>query len=79
MLYLQYAHCIWNINTVFITTPHNYHSDQVCEGIKNNKNIFVEKPLAINLKQLEEVKTCMDERGKSSQILMIGLIFASVQ
>jgi|TARA_A100001015_G_scaffold224698_1_gene253444 predicted dehydrogenase/threonine dehydrogenase-like Zn-dependent dehydrogenase len=61
-----------NINTVFITTPHNFHSDQVCEGIKNNKNIFVEKPLAINLKQLEEVKTCMDERGKSSQILMIG-------
>lgn len=41
---------------VLISTPHNLHSDQILKAVKNNKNVFVEKPLAINDKQLENLR-----------------------
>ena len=40
------------INTLFIATPHSYHAEQVILGLRSGKNIFVEKPLAINYDQL---------------------------
>lgn len=57
------------INTVFIATPHNSHAKYVIEGIKANKHIFVEKPLAMNYEELEEVKKAFS--GGSSK-LMVG-------
>lgn len=44
------------INTVFIATPHNSHASYVIEALKARKNVFVEKPLAMNYDELEEVK-----------------------
>ena len=44
------------INTVFILTRHDLHSKIVIECLKNNKAIFVEKPLALNQKQLDKIK-----------------------
>ena len=44
-----------NIDLVFITTRHNQHAPLIIDCIKNNKNIFVEKPLAINNLELEEI------------------------
>lgn len=41
-----------NINLVFITTRHSSHSFFIEECLKNNKDVFVEKPLAINKDQL---------------------------
>lgn len=43
-------------DTVFITTRHNLHADYVIKAIKAGKNVFVEKPLAMNLQELEEIK-----------------------
>ncbi|SMG43617.1 bi-domain-containing oxidoreductase [Arenibacter troitsensis] len=57
------------INTVFIATPHNSHAKYVIEGIKANKHIFVEKPLAMNYAELEEVKKVYN--GNTSK-LMVG-------
>lgn len=57
------------INTVFITTPHSLHSELVIKGIETKKNVFVEKPLAINESMLNEVKT---EYEKSKTLLMVG-------
>lgn len=57
------------INTVFIATPHNTHAKYVIEGIKANKHIFVEKPLAMNYEELEEVKKTYNE---GSSKLMVG-------
>lgn len=45
-----------NINTVFITTRHNSHAEYVIKAIQNSKNVFVEKPLALNETELEEIK-----------------------
>lgn len=44
------------INTIFIATPHNLHSEYVLKAIKKGKNVFVEKPLAMNIEELEEIK-----------------------
>ncbi len=43
------------VDTVFITTRHNSHAKFVIESLRAGKNVFVEKPLAINNEQLEEI------------------------
>ncbi len=43
------------INTVFIATRHDSHAKFVIESLKQKKNIFVEKPLAVNKKELNEI------------------------
>lgn len=45
-----------NINTIFITTRHNSHAEYVIKGIKQSKHVFVEKPLALDEIELEQVK-----------------------
>jgi predicted dehydrogenase/threonine dehydrogenase-like Zn-dependent dehydrogenase len=40
---------------IFITTRHDTHASMVLESIKAGKDIFVEKPLALKLKELEEI------------------------
>lgn len=57
------------INTVFIATPHNSHASYTMEALKAGKNVFVEKPLAMNYDELEEVKKVYFE---SNQKLMVG-------
>ena len=57
------------INTVFIATPHNSHASYIMEALKAGKNVFVEKPLAMNYDELEEVKKVYSE-GKGK--LMVG-------
>jgi polar amino acid transport system substrate-binding protein len=59
-----------NINTVFITTRHNMHAENILISIKNNKHIFVEKPLAINEKELSEIKAVYEK--SSLNHLMVG-------
>ena len=45
-----------SINTVFITSRHDSHSKYIINAIQNNKNIYVEKPIAINRNQLNEIQ-----------------------
>ncbi len=45
-----------NINTIFIATRHDSHSYYVIESLKAGKNVFVEKPLALTEKELEEIR-----------------------
>jgi predicted dehydrogenase/threonine dehydrogenase-like Zn-dependent dehydrogenase len=44
-----------NINTVAILTRHDSHADLVDKALKAGKHVFVEKPLAINSKQLSVI------------------------
>ncbi len=62
------------VDTVFITTRHNSHAKFVIEALKAKKNVFVEKPLAINNDQLTDIvntyqKTINGDRNPS---LMVG-------
>jgi polar amino acid transport system substrate-binding protein len=44
-----------NINSVIISTRHNLHAHYVIEGLRNNKNVYVEKPLAVKENELKEI------------------------
>ena len=53
------------VDTVFITTRHNSHAKFVVEGLKAGKNVFVEKPLAINTSQLDEIIEVYEQSSSS--------------
>ena len=57
------------INTVFIATPHASHAKQIMQSLKANKNVFVEKPLAVSLEELEEI---IQVKANNNFELMIG-------
>ncbi|PCI26078.1 MAG: dehydrogenase, partial [SAR324 cluster bacterium] len=44
------------INTLLITTQHNSHKKFVCESLQAGKHVFVEKPLAMNREELQEIE-----------------------
>jgi len=59
------------VDTVFITTRHNSHAKFVSEALKAGKNVFVEKPLAINDEQLDEIiKTYKECREKNNRVTL---------
>ncbi len=43
------------IDTVFVATWHNTHAEYVSKAIAAGKNVFVEKPLAMDVEQLDAV------------------------
>ncbi|OGU82056.1 MAG: hypothetical protein A2W11_10825, partial [Ignavibacteria bacterium RBG_16_35_7] len=57
------------INTVVIATRHNQHAKMVAEALKENKNVYVEKPLAINE---EEIRNIIEAYKSSNRLLMVG-------
>lgn len=66
---------LWNekINTVCIATQHNAHFSQVIEALNNEKNVFVEKPLALNINEIELIeKTYKNAKLTNNARLMVG-------
>lgn len=60
-----------SIDLVFCATRHNIHSEIVCKALEQDKYIFVEKPLAVNENELNQIL----EIGKSKNNLhkiMVG-------
>lgn len=57
------------INTVFIATRHDSHASLVQKALENGKNVFVEKPLALNLEELNKIQQAFN---KSDASLMVG-------
>lgn len=58
------------VDAVFITTPHNLHAKMVCEAIASDKHVFVEKPLALKMTELDAVTQCLAAHPGS--MLMVG-------
>lgn len=58
-----------NIKSLVISTRHDTHAKYVIESLKLNKHVFVEKPLAINSSQLQQIK---DVFKKSKGTLSVG-------
>lgn len=56
-------------NTLFIATRHDSHGAYVMKGLKNDKNIFVEKPLCMFPEELEEISALKYRSGKA---VMVG-------
>lgn len=43
------------IDAAYIATPHNFHFEQAILFMKNKKHVIIEKPIAVNAKQYEEM------------------------
>jgi predicted dehydrogenase/threonine dehydrogenase-like Zn-dependent dehydrogenase len=67
---------LWNsdkINTVSIVTRHDAHAQQVIDALNSGKNVFVEKPLALTLNELDVIDKAYHEANKSNTVrLMVG-------
>jgi len=64
-----------DINTVFIATRHDSHAAYVLEALENNKNVFVEKPLALTEVELASIVETYHSQLKnenSKLSLMVG-------
>jgi predicted dehydrogenase len=51
------------INTVVVLTQHNHHARQVIQALQNGKNVYCEKPLALNTSELEEIFDQLKSEG----------------
>lgn len=64
------------INTAVIVTRHDSHARMVAKALEADKNVFVEKPLAIDALGLDAVRAAFDAAQKRSAsggpILMVG-------
>lgn len=63
-----------NINTIAIVTRHDTHARFVSQALQAGKHVFVEKPLAIDLNGLDQVKAAYEiahQSGNGPQ-LMVG-------
>jgi predicted dehydrogenase/threonine dehydrogenase-like Zn-dependent dehydrogenase len=54
------------IDTVIITTRHDSHAELVIECLNAGKNTFVEKPLALNVRELNKIKKTFKKNQNSN-------------
>jgi predicted dehydrogenase/threonine dehydrogenase-like Zn-dependent dehydrogenase len=59
------------INTIVILTRHHLHARQVLAALAAGKHVFCEKPLALNLAELQEIETALAGRTEGP-LLMVG-------
>ncbi len=58
-----------DINCIFIATRHDLHAKFVAETLSSQKDVFVEKPLALSV---PELKMVIDSHEKNLKRLMVG-------
>ncbi len=66
---------IWTdkeVDLVMITTRHNKHADQVVRSLKAGKHVFVEKPLALNNAELDEIIQAYNNTDSKNLTLTVG-------
>lgn len=56
------------IDAVIISTRHNAHAEQVIESLKAGKHVFVEKPLALTMDELNSIESVMKTSNKTLTI-----------
>ena len=54
-----------NTNAILIATRHNMHNKMLIDGINAGKNIFIEKPLAVDKEELDKFSTIVDSKGQN--------------
>ncbi len=61
-----------DVNLVMICTRHDSHAGLVLKALKAGKNVFVEKPLAVNEEELDKIKEFYRKDDKPRPVLMVG-------
>lgn len=59
------------INTLVISSTHDHHARQVVAGLSNKKHVFVEKPLALKISELDQIEKSY-KIDSNNKILMVG-------
>jgi polar amino acid transport system substrate-binding protein len=67
-----------NINTIFIATQHDTHAKYVIDCLKKGKKVFVEKPLALNSEELNDIIKIYDSLDSPALIVGFNRRFADV-
>ena len=57
------------VNAVAITVRHNMHARLTLEALRSGKHVFVEKPLALSMSELDEIE---EEYHRSKRTLTVG-------
>jgi predicted dehydrogenase len=58
-----------DVDLVMVTTRHNSHASLVIQALDHGKHVFVEKPLALNLTELDQI---IDAIEKSNKTVTVG-------
>ncbi len=61
-----------DVDAVFIATRHDLHASQLLDALRAGKHVFVEKPLALNVEELEELETYLAEVGSAGPVWTVG-------
>jgi predicted dehydrogenase/threonine dehydrogenase-like Zn-dependent dehydrogenase len=64
------------VNTIFIATRHNSHAEYVLKALKTSKSIFVEKPLAMSVEELEDIRQEYEKQNSSRLLVGFNRRFA---
>ncbi|PMP11316.1 dehydrogenase [Vibrio breoganii] len=59
-----------NIDTVVIATQHNSHAQQTIDAIRAEKNVFVEKPLALIESEVEQIEQAYLESETKPKVMV---------
>jgi predicted dehydrogenase/threonine dehydrogenase-like Zn-dependent dehydrogenase len=57
------------VGAVIVATRHHQHASQTIAAVEAGKDVFVEKPLALNREQLEQVEAAVSRTGRT---VMVG-------
>ena len=60
------------VDAVFVVTRHNQHASQVVKAIKAGKHVFVEKPLALTIEEIEEIEETLASSPEPRPLVMVG-------
>jgi len=58
-----------DVDLVMVTTRHNSHASLVVQALDHGKHVFVEKPLALNLAELDQI---IEATEKSKKTVTVG-------
>lgn len=58
-----------DVDLVMVTTRHNSHASLVLQALDHGKHVFVEKPLALNLEELDQI---IEATEKSKKTVTVG-------
>jgi predicted dehydrogenase len=58
-------------NLIVIATRHDSHAALTCEALEAGKHVFVEKPLALNITELERIKRVYTAAHRNSDLVLM--------
>jgi predicted dehydrogenase/threonine dehydrogenase-like Zn-dependent dehydrogenase len=61
-----------DVQAVFIITRHDRHAAQVIKGLQAGKHVFVEKPLALTVEEVQDIESTLVSTREPRPLLLVG-------